>query len=81
MGAAENVAKATIRVAGAIIGRKRVFVRPEVLYERTAICTSNAGKCFDAETGRCMVCACIVSLKARLATEKCPRGLWPEVKI
>jgi Family of unknown function (DUF6171) len=40
--------------------------------ERLAICNS----CDRLKNGRCQECSCIVALKVRLATEKCPIGKW-----
>jgi hypothetical protein len=60
----------------------RVRVSDEVRDERLAVCRAcpygQPAVFFDPEKFRtCSVCTCLVEAKARLATEECPKNLWP----
>jgi hypothetical protein len=68
-------AQAAARAARAVMKRAPLTVSQETVDLRTKICH----KCefFDPNFGQCKVCSCIISLKAQLATEKCPKGKWP----
>jgi|LakMenEpi03Aug12_release.lakeMendotaPanAssembly.Ray.scaffolds.fasta_scaffold1364710_2 hypothetical protein len=52
------------------------------IYERLKLCS----KCinFDpnsyAGNGECKICGCCMEIKASMATEKCPIGIWDEIK-
>lgn len=76
-----NAVKAVARVAKATVARKAILVSEAGFSERQSICRSRASQCFDSSLGRCKLCSCIVSLKAKLATEFCPRGLWPVISL
>jgi len=80
MDAVVNAANAAGRVVRAVITRAPVRVTEEVKAERLRECVQRSGQCFDAESGRCRVCLCFVKLKAGLATERCPKNFWPEIR-
>lgn len=49
-------------------------VSPELLEERLKIC----GGCeFKQDNWQCSQCGCYLTIKAKWATENCPKGKWP----
>lgn len=74
----KNAAGAAGRVARAALKRERVYVAPEVMEARLAIC--RACEHLDQARMRCGKCGCFVEKavigKTRLATERCPVGKW-----
>ena len=70
-----NAAKAAARAARAVVTRSPLTVSQEMVDLRTKIC--HGCEFFDARVGQCQVCTCIISLKAQLATERCPKSKWP----
>lgn len=76
------------RVVAAVVGGESVRVSAEVTTARMAVCLSRIGDCCGAVEKpartyhRCLRCSCWLDgrylHKAELATEKCPRSLWPE---
>lgn len=77
MGCASCV-KGPVGVAKAVVGVDRA-PSAEVV-RRLAICDAceHAVPCARDATRacRCSVCKCVLSLKARLASERCPAGRW-----
>ena len=45
---------------------------------RLSICHACPANMFNG--GRCMDCGCVVALKAKVETEKCPLGFWDKEK-
>lgn len=37
--------------------------------------------CEHNKDGECELCHCLIQAKVMASSEKCPRGLWPSVKI
>ena len=70
-----NAASAAARAARALVKREPLTVSQEMVDLRTKIC--HGCELFDPTFGQCGACSCIISLKAQLATEKCPKGKWP----
>jgi hypothetical protein len=70
-----NAVAAAGRVVGAAVRGKRIL-RGEAAQ---AACLAVCKTCdqYDAARDRCKICTCFASIKSRLATEECPRGLWP----
>jgi len=70
--------KGAIGTAKAVAGIDRV--PSEAAARRLAICNGcdRAVPCpRDADRAcRCSVCRCVLSLKTRLASERCPEGRW-----
>lgn len=66
---------AAARAARAVVKRQPLTVSQEMVDIRTRIC--RGCEFFDPQFGQCKVCTCVISLKAQLATEKCPKGRWP----
>lgn len=71
-----NAMKAAVRV---ITHRGPLIVSQEMVDMRTRIC--HGCKHYDPQSGQCKVCTCVISLKAQLATEKCPKGKWPVTNL
>lgn len=44
--------------------------------ERLQICRD----CALCRRGKCLVCGCNVARKAKMATENCPKELWPKLE-
>jgi hypothetical protein len=42
---------------------------------------SECEACEHFEDGECLLCGCLAQAKVIMASESCPRGLWPSVKI
>ncbi len=78
-----NATKAAGRAATAAVRREPVVVPDEVVQARRAVCESN--RCgrhvVNALGDWCQhkACGCFLPLKRRLATERCPEGLWPGI--
>lgn len=70
-----NAGKALKSIAQQISRGKPLTVSQETVDIRLRTC--HECDFFDPNFGQCKVCSCIVSLKAQLATEKCPKGRWP----
>ena len=76
MGTFSKATGSTMRLAASVLYGRPVFVSSEILHARIAICEAHNESCFDPRWARCRECNCIVHLKARLATEKCPKNFW-----
>ena len=70
-----NAGAAAARVVTATLTGQPVQVSGEVAAARLAICGPCDQRLGD---GRCAGCGCVLSMKARLATEDCPLGKWPK---
>lgn len=70
-----NAAKSAARLVVAAARGSPLTVSQETVNLRTKIC--HQCEFFDPSFGQCKVCSCIISLKAQLATEKCPKNRWP----
>lgn len=77
-GGARNAVSAAMRVATAVIEGNEVLVSPEDSRRRHSICKGceHFIRSTMISPHTCALCSCVVSLKVRLATEKCPAGKW-----
>lgn len=77
---AANFAGAVARTAGRLATGQRVTVPDEVRRQRLAACESCSDYLNREE--RCGRCGCFLKgqilSKVKLASERCPNGLWPE---
>lgn len=71
----KNAATAAANVGRAALAGNDITVSTETLEQRRAICDA----CEYRDAGVCTVCTCNISAKTSLATERCPRGYWPNV--
>lgn len=55
----------------------RVTVSSHIANRRFSECEV----CPHFEDGECRVCGCLALAKVLMASEACPRGFWPSVKI
>jgi hypothetical protein len=69
-----NAMGALSRAAGQLLSGGPVLVSPEELDRRLAICRG----CDQFKDARCLMCGCVVALKAKLESEtgQCPLGKW-----
>ena len=51
-----------------------VILPPHMIDIRLEACSM----CYRNYDGQCLECACFISIKSLLKTEKCPIGRWPE---
>lgn len=75
-----NFFMAMLRLAGAFLRGRPLFVTEEIKDSRVSVC----GACPYSQQHynnpaflQCTVCGCLVHPKAALQTEKCPKNLWP----
>lgn len=68
-----NAAQAVARVTAAVARGEAVLVDRDEKQTRRAVC----GLCPANVGGRCADCGCWIRAKSLLATEDCPRALWP----
>src|SRR5690349_14790766 len=73
-----NVARASGRVIKAAVAGELVWLTPARAREHRAICETNRCGFFRRSDSRCAhpECGCFIRLKARIATEDCPAGLF-----
>jgi len=51
---------------------------------RMAVCQGTPGlapKCDHLQGTSCNLCSCYITLKAKMAMQKCPAGKWPELPV
>ena len=54
-----------------------MFASSELYNERREICKSCEHRVDIINiTERCLVCGCVIPLKAKIESEKCPEGKW-----
>lgn len=70
---AGNAAAAVARVMRAWAKGEATLVDRDEKQTRREVC----GLCPENRGGRCQACGCWIRAKTLLATEDCPRGLWP----
>lgn len=70
-----NAVKAVGRAVSAVARRAPLAVSQETVNLRTKIC--HGCSFYNPHFDQCKVCTCVISFKAQLATEKCPKGKWP----
>lgn len=68
LGAVKRLLWRTITLGGPVTVTEDVFDR------RIAVCKA----CPHYISPQCSVCLCVIDLKARLTTEKCPKNLWTQ---
>lgn len=71
-----NFCVAAIRAARHFVMYRDTAVTPAIRDERLDHCR----RCVNHIKGNCRVCGCFVSAKVLLASEKCPTGMWQQVK-
>jgi len=71
-----NAAKAVGRVVDAVARGEPVAVLETHRIERLEICMNKCPWMVDEALAECSACGCYIPLKARLATEQCPKGRW-----
>lgn len=70
--------RAIVRLVVALFTRRPVFVTPEQCETRIHSCETLCQH-FDQVDRKCRVCKCFVDAKAPLATEDCPKRIWPDL--
>lgn len=77
--APKNAVKAIKRVAVAVATGSTVFVGEKITAQRLDACH----RCpfYLPKTKQCAECGCFVQVKAKLATEKCPKHKWPLTNV
>jgi len=78
MGKLRSIKNATIAAANAgkaLLRGDDLNVEPETLAYRNGVCDA----CTYRSEGTCIECTCVLAVKNRMATERCPRGYWPNV--
>ena len=75
---ARNLGAAMARAGVAVLKREPVWLTPAAAQEHRAICQSNQCGFYRPSDQRCghPNCGCYTRLKALLATEECPVGLF-----
>jgi hypothetical protein len=71
---AGNALGAIARLGQAIVNRQPVLRSKEDQEKCLAIC--KGCEFYRASDGRCSQCGCVLSLKTRLVTDRCPLGKW-----
>jgi hypothetical protein len=64
-----------VHVAAAVVKAITGTARPNEKIERARMKACRG--CPKYSLGRCRFCGCIVALKIRVESEKCPLGKWP----
>lgn len=69
-----NLSSSVVKGAEAIANDKKIISTKTTAQSRLDIC--NKCKDLDKSLGRCEVCGCFVSIKAKIDYESCPLGMW-----
>jgi hypothetical protein len=70
---AATAAAAAARVAAAAVQGGPVLVSDQTAELRAAACAQCPA---GGDRATCAVCGCVIAAKTRLATERCPVGVW-----
>ncbi len=70
----KSLSQSAAKGANAIAENKKIISTKSEAQSRLDVC--NKCKDLDKSLGRCTICGCFVSLKAKMDYETCPAGKW-----
>jgi hypothetical protein len=71
---AVGIARAAARALADVVGGRPVVGHAAEVQRRLDLCRGCDR--YDAARGRCTVCGCVATWKARLESQHCPIGKW-----
>lgn len=75
----KTFARSMGRAMSAAARGRNPIASDHVAHARARVCRQGSCGHHIPQTDRCAACGCYVSAKVRIATERCPKGLWEQV--